>query len=119
MNFSSNSYMAAILRIQAESKLTDRYQTTVPDPVRRALGLGKGDRLLFVIEGGDVIVRRAETAQEGDDPALRPFLDLLAGDIAAHPERLREINPALVRRARELASGVEFDIDQPLAPEDE
>lgn len=27
------------------SKLTDRYQTTVPSSVRKLLGLGKGDRI--------------------------------------------------------------------------
>ena len=30
---------------EVESTLTDRYQTTVPQPVRRALGLRKRDRI--------------------------------------------------------------------------
>ena len=32
--------------LTAESTLTSRYQTTIPDAVRKVLGLGKQDRLL-------------------------------------------------------------------------
>ena len=31
--------------LEAESTLTDRYQTTVPETVRRALRLGKRDKI--------------------------------------------------------------------------
>lgn len=42
------------------SKLTSKYQTTVPAPVREALLLEKGDSLLFEIgDDGAVIVRKA------------------------------------------------------------
>jgi antitoxin PrlF len=46
-----------------------------------------------------------------DDPALIAFLDLLEGDIAAHPERLQPVPDPLVDRARELVRGVEIDLD--------
>ena len=49
--------MAAIL--EAESTLTDRYQTTVPEPVRKALRLGRRDRLRYEIRpGGEVVLTR-------------------------------------------------------------
>ena len=45
---------------QVVSKLTSKYQTTVPAPVREALLLEKGDSLLFEIqEDGAVTVRKA------------------------------------------------------------
>ena len=33
--------------LEAESTLTDRYQTTVPETVRRALRLGKRDKIHY------------------------------------------------------------------------
>jgi antitoxin PrlF len=33
----------------SESTLTDRYQTTAPDPVRKMLGLNKRDRIAYTI----------------------------------------------------------------------
>ena len=39
--------MTEILKL--ESTLTDRYQTTVPDVVRRTLGLEKRDKICYVI----------------------------------------------------------------------
>lgn len=50
--------MSAVLNTQ--STLTDRYQTTVPDIVRRALGLGKRDKLHYTIRAsGEVVSSRA------------------------------------------------------------
>ena len=40
--------MAAILEV--ESTLTDRYQTTVPETVRRALKLGKRDQIHYTLQ---------------------------------------------------------------------
>ncbi len=104
---------------EAESKLTERYQTTVPESVRKALNLGKHDRLVYKIKGTEVMLHRAGDKVRGDDPALGPFLQLLASDITLHPDRLRAIDPGLVQRARDLVAGVELDLDAPLRPEDE
>ena len=60
--------MSAILDV--ESTLTDRYQTTVPETVRRALRLGKRDKIHYIIRpSGEVVLTRAE-ATDGDDPVL-------------------------------------------------
>ena len=43
----------------AVSKLTSKNQTTIPAPVREALGLSAGDFLSFeIISGGSVVVRK-------------------------------------------------------------
>jgi len=45
--------------IQAESTLTDCYQTTVPEAVRRALRVGKLDKILYTIRlDGEVVLAR-------------------------------------------------------------
>ena len=105
--------------LEVESTLTDRYQTTVPETVRRALRLGKRDKIQYTIRpGGEVVLTRVE-ASEGDDPVLRQFLGFLARDIASHPERVKEIDVSFVLRLQALTGGIEVDLDAPLSADDE
>jgi len=109
--------MAATLEV--ESTLTDRYQTTVPETVRRTLQLGKRDKIHYLIRpDGEVVITRAE-GPEPVDPALTHFLQFLAGDITAHPERLQAVDTGWVQRIRSLVGGVELDLDVPLSADDE
>ena len=48
-----------------QSRITSKAQTTIPAPVRKALGLKDGDLVEYRIEDGRVILTRAEPA---DDP---------------------------------------------------
>ena len=103
--------------VELESTLTDRYQTTVPDGVRRALKLGKRDRIRYVVQSnGSVILRRAEKT---DDPLLGSFLNFLARDIAIHPQHVRAIDAGLARRMRSLTKGVKVDLGVALDAADE
>ena len=105
--------------LEAQSTLTDRYQTTVPEAVRRALRLDKRDKLHYTIRpGGEVVLQRASGAKEGD-PVLDQFLSFLAHDMVNHPERLQGMDTRLARRLRSLVGKVEVDLDQPLSTDDE
>ena len=105
--------------LDVESTLTDRYQTTVPETVRRALRLGKRDKIHYSIRpSGEVVLTRAE-ASEGDDPVLVQFLGFLARDMASHPERLRAVDAGLVQRLQSLVDGIEVDLDAALTADDE
>ncbi len=105
--------------LEVESTLTDRYQTTVPETVRRALRLRKRDRIRYVVRpGGEVLLSRADRNDE-TDPALDAFLGFLAQDIAAHPERVRAIDHGLVQRIRALTDKAAIDLDAPLSADDE
>ena len=109
--------MSAVLEV--ESTLTERYQTTVPESVRRALRLGKRDKIRFTIRpDGDVVLTRAE-APSSEDPVMEHFLNFLANDMAVHPERLTAMNPGLVHRIQGLVGNVNVDLDVALTPEDE
>jgi len=104
----------------AESTLTDRYQTTVPDPIRRALNLGKRDRIRFSLQpNGSVTVERVSPDEEQDDPALDAFLEFLSRDIEQHPQRLRAFDGTLRERIAGLAGHATADLDAPPAPDDE
>ncbi|MDP1607386.1 MAG: type II toxin-antitoxin system PrlF family antitoxin [Rhodocyclaceae bacterium] len=105
--------------LEVESTLTDRYQTTVPETVRRALSLGKRDKIHYSIRpGGDVVLTRAE-AIEGEDPLLGHFLGFLARDIASHPERLQAVDAHFVQRIQSLVGGMDVDLDAALSADDE
>ena len=54
------------------SKLTSKAQTTIPLPIRIALGLRPGDELLYEIIDGQVILTKARRDATTDDP-LRTF----------------------------------------------
>ena len=105
--------------MQVESTLTDRYQTTVPETVRRALRLGKRDKINYTIRpDGEVVLTRA-AAGEHADPALAPFLGFLARDLVEHPERLQAVDAGLAQRIQALVGGVEVDLEVPLSADDE
>jgi antitoxin PrlF len=105
--------------LEVESTLTDRYQTTVPQTVRRALRLGKRDKIHYSIRpGGEVVLTRVDAAQV-DDPVLGEFLGFLARDIADHPQRLKTIDASLVQRLQSLSGGIEVDLEAPLSADDE
>lgn len=50
------------------SKLTSKAQTTIPQSIRSALGLQPGDKLLYEIVDGQVILSKAGTGDTADDP---------------------------------------------------
>ena len=104
--------MAATLEL--ESTLTDRYQTTVPDAVRRAL---RQDPLPVQPDGSVVLTRAAAAPDE--DPVLDKFLSFLAHDIESNPGRVRGLDAGFAKRIRSLVKGVKVDLDAERAPEDE
>lgn len=46
--------------MQAISKVTSKYQATIPLEIRNMLGLHKGDALLFEERNGEVVIRVAK-----------------------------------------------------------
>ena len=47
------------------SKLTSKYQATIPAAVRESLQLQAGDTVAFEIEGDQVVVRKSQPADLG------------------------------------------------------
>lgn len=106
--------------LELESTLTDRYQTTVPTAVRQALRLGKRDRIRYrVMDGGQVLLERAQPDEVAGDPALAPFLGLMARDLQRHPERLSAVPAEFAGRLLQLVADAQIDLDAPLDPADD
>jgi antitoxin PrlF len=110
--------MSATLAPCPESTLTDRYQTTIPDPVRKALGLNKRDKICYLIQpDGKALISRVD--QTESDPVLEGFLNFLARDIEKNPQHLQAISSDLVSHVQSLVFDVELDLGSPLLDEDE
>lgn len=108
-----------VATLEVESTLTDRYQTTVPETVRRALRLTKRDKIHYAIRpGGEVVLTRVE-ALEAEDPVLGQFLGFLARDIANHPQRLQAVDSQFLQHIQSLVGGIEVDLDAALSADDE
>lgn len=83
--------------LQTESTLTARYQTTIPDVVRKALHLKKRDKIQYTVQfDGHVLISKVEESY--DDPVIDGFLNFLADDMQRHPQRLASINSSLLSR---------------------
>ena len=105
--------------LEIESTLTDRYQTTVPETVRRMLHLEKRDKLRYkIMADGTVLLSRAASTEESD-PALVGFLHFLANDIKARPHAVRALGKSQHARARALIGDVKVDLEAKLDPADE
>jgi antitoxin PrlF len=103
--------------LQAESTLTDRYQTTVPEAIRKALGLHKRDRIQYTLQpNGQVILSRAT---DDEDHAIGAFLEFLAKDMEKNPQQIQAIDPVWVDQIRELVGASDLDLNATLNDEDE
>jgi len=101
---------------ELESTLTNRYQTTVPEAVRRALRLGKRDKIHYSVQpNGQVVMTRAEA----QDPAIDAFLKFIARDMTESPQHLLSLDAGLVERIRSAVSGVAVDLEAELSTDDE
>ena len=106
----------------AESTLTNRYQTTIPAPVRKLLGLEKQDKISYHItaNGSVQLSRVAVDAENEEDPVIEKFLAFLAKDMEENPQRLQPLTQEWADNLRSLVAGVDVgDISQPLLEEDE
>ena len=98
------------MQIEDVSTLTDRFQTTVPKTIRKALSLKKGDKLHYHQEANGRVYLAALPNFEAD-PVLEAFLKLLADDIAANPQRLASADQILLNSVAVLVADVEVDMD--------
>ena len=93
------------------STISSKGQTTIPKPVRQALGVGEGDQIAFRVDEHGVTIRRAG---EDSDPTIAAFLSFLAKDLESHPGQIRAFPPELAKAITKLTAGVASDPDAPI-----
>jgi antitoxin PrlF len=106
------------LSLYSDSTLTNRYQTTIPEMVRKALRLKKRDKIRYILQS-DGSVKISRIGQDENDPVLTQFLTFLANNISNNPKNVSAVNTELVERILPLVSNVEIDLNSPLSDEDE
>lgn len=60
--------------MSASSRLTQKFQATIPAQIREVLHLGQGDVIAFEVEGDKVFLRKATPVDEGYLSALQETL---------------------------------------------
>jgi antitoxin PrlF len=71
------------------SKLTSKYQATIPEPVRKALHLRAGDAIAFDLEDNQVRIRKARPVDLAFAQALEGTLN--EWESAADEEAYRDL----------------------------
>jgi antitoxin PrlF len=96
--------------VEVSAKLTSKNQTTIPTPVRTALGLEPLDRIKFqILPDGRVELIKAPASDEEEvfDPTVLAFLDFIEADIIANPQMLSVLERD--ERLAKLLKDVELD----------
>ena len=104
--------------ICAQSTLSDRYQTTIPEVVRNVLNLSKRDTLVYYVDSdGKVVISKLTSCE--DDPVLNNFLSFLAKDIENSPQNLVPMTVEKLMKISSLVEDIKIDLEAPLDTDDE
>jgi antitoxin PrlF len=96
----------------------------LPESMRTALNayaMEKAAPIESVIELAiaNLLAGQPQPTEPEEDPAIGAFLNFLEKDIIEHPDRLQSLTPEWVKSALELVEGVEINLDEPLADDEE
>jgi len=109
----ATQFNLADVSLRAESRLTERSQTTIPAAIRDALHLKPGEYIKYtLLSGGKVIMSRQE--EEQDDPVISQFLTFLENDMKNNPQNIHQVPAAFWAGIKAFTAGVEVDLDAPL-----
>lgn len=99
--------------LRAESRLTERSQTTIPAAIRDALQLKPGEIIEYsLLSGGKVIISKQNDEQ--DDPAVLHFLTFLERDMVSNPQHIHSVPVEFWSGMENLVAGIDVDLDAPL-----
>ena len=106
----------ADVSLRAESRLTERSQTTIPAAIRDALHLKPGEVIEYsLLAGGKVIMSKQNNEQ--DDPVVSQFLSFLERDMMNNPQHIHSIPVEFWSGIETLVAGIDVDLDAPLTDE--
>jgi len=100
--------------LETESTLSDSYQTTIPESVRKALKLGKWDKIHYSVYNSEYVLLSKRQESITEDPVLSNFLNFLSQDMLAHPDRIQVLDTALVNHLHSLVGNLPLELNAPL-----
>jgi antitoxin PrlF len=77
-----------------------------------------GEVRAHVIAPGRMLVTAETESRDKADPVMASFLAFLAQDMANHPEKIKPLSAARMRRIAELTKGVAVNLDEDLGDEE-
>ncbi len=105
-----------MVRIHETATITSKGQITLPKPIRQALGVDAGGKIVFDFNGKSITVSRAD-AEKHVDPAIGQFLALIEQDlingknVAALPADLAKSMKRTIKRQLDLSEEIQGDVD--------
>jgi len=105
-----------MVRIHEIATITSKGQITLPKPIRQALGVDSGGKIVFDFNGKSITVSRADAA-EHVDPAIAQFLALIERDlingknVAGLPADLAKSMKQAMKRQHDLSEEIEGEVD--------
>ena len=103
--------------ICAQSTLSDRYQTTIPEVVRNVLNLSKRDTLVYYVDSdGKVVISKLTSCE--NDPVLNNFVSFLAKDIENSPQNLVPMTVEKLMKISSLVEDIKIDLEAPLGTDE-
>jgi len=100
--------------LETESTLSDSYQTTIPESVRKALKLRKRDKIHYSVYNSEYVLLSKRQESNTEDPVLSNFLNFLSQDMLAHPDRIQVLDTALVNHLHSLVGNLPLELNAPL-----
>jgi antitoxin PrlF len=102
--------METFLTSCSESTVTGLYQTTIPEPIRKALGLSQYDTISYCIQpNGHVLLSRV--AQPEHDSILKTFLTGLAQEME-DPQNHHILDAEQTKRVKALVADEPVEQDE-------
>ena len=105
-----------MVRIHEIATITSKGQITLPKPIRQALGVDSGGKIVFDFNGKSITVSRADAA-EHVDPAIGQFLRLIEHDlikgknVAALPADLAKSMKQALKGQLDFSEEIEGEVD--------
>ena len=108
------TFNEADVSLRADSRLTERCQTTIPAAICDALHLKPRETIQYsLLAGGKVVMSRLQD-EEQDDPVVSQFLSFIEKDMVKNPQRIQPVSAAFWAGLEELTAGMTVDLDAPL-----
>lgn len=95
------------------SKITRRNQTTLPESVRKALGVKGTDTIEYLIESDRVVLIKYDEPEHADT-VVQSFLKFIESDMVTQPSQIQSITTKWNSDLEMLVGHINVDLNEPI-----